>query len=121
MMRAISQMFSQRRNSYSNGGDNHKRTPNTASVETASKADQEAINQGTETPTMTDKVRDQTPSNEREEALTLQYVEEGLPLEDARSLAQQIIQHGHSYQFRPSQLDVVIKCSMSDRIKAFYT
>ena len=105
MMRAIRQMFDQRRNSYNNGDPNRTKRPDIVSIETASKADQNAISQGVETPTDTDQMRDQTPPNEREEALTKQYADEGLPLEDARSLAQQIIQHGHSYQFRRSQLD----------------
>ncbi len=105
IMRAINQMFTQRRNSYSNGDNGQAKRPDIVSIETASKADQDAINQGVETPTITDMIRDQTPSNEREEGLTKQYADEGLPLEDARSLAQEVISHDHSYQFRPRRLD----------------
>jgi hypothetical protein len=105
MMREIRTMFAQRRDPQANGRTRGRRTPEDTAVETASTADQDAIKGGAEKPTDTDRDRERIPPDERETALTKQYTDEGQTVEDARRIAQLVIQLGLSYQFRPAQLD----------------
>ncbi len=102
MMRQIAQMFAQRRDSQNGGGS---RSPEIKAVETATDADRDAITAGIETPTGTDKDREQIPSEEREAGLTEQFIESGQDGQEAQKLAKMLVEQGLSYQFNPAQLD----------------
>ena len=99
MMRAIRQMFEQRRKP---GG---ARSPEKRAVKTATDADRDAIAAGSETPTKTDKDREAIPPEERKANLTEQFVESGRSDQDAVQLARILVQEGLAYQFNPTQLD----------------
>ncbi len=102
IMRDIRQMFNQKRNPQNGGG---RRSPETKAVETATDADRDAIAAGIETPTNTDKDREQIPSEEREASLTEQFIESGQDGQEAQKLAKMLVEQGLSYQFNPAQLD----------------
>ncbi len=102
MMRQIAQMFAQRRDSQNGGGS---RSPEIKAIETATDADRDAITAGIETPTNTDKDREQIPSEEREAGLTEQFIESGQDGQEAQKLAKMLVEQGLSYQFNPAQLD----------------
>ena len=102
MMRQIGQMFAQRRDPQ-NSDD--KKSPETKAVETATDADRDAIAAGIETPTNTDKDREQIPSEDREANLTEQFIESGQDDQEAKELAKMLVEQGLSYQFNPAQLD----------------
>ena len=102
MMREIGQMFAQRRDTQSGGG---RRSPEKQAVQTATDADRDAIAAGKETPTRTDRDREQIPSQEREARLTEQFIESGQAAQDAQQLAKLLVQEDLSYQFNSAQLD----------------
>ena len=102
MMRQISQMFAQRRDTPKPGG---RRTPEKKAVKTATAADREAIAAGIETPTNTDKDREQIPPKVRETGLTEQFIKSGQEEQNAQQLAKILVQEDLSYQFNPAQLD----------------
>ena len=99
MMRAIRQMFEQRRKP---GGT---RSPEKRAVETATDADKDAIAAGSEKPTRTDIDREEIPPDKREAGLAEQFVESGRSDPDAEQLAKMLVQEGLAYQFNPTQLD----------------
>ena len=99
MMRAIRQMFEQRRK------PDRKRSPENKAVKTATDADRDAIAAGSEKPTRTDRDREEIPPDKREEGLAEQFVESGHSDQDAGQLAKMLVQEGLAYQFNPTQLD----------------
>ncbi len=99
MMRAIRQMFEQRRK------PSRTRSPENRAVKTATDADREAIAAGSEKPTRTDRDRDEIPPDTREAGLVEQFVESGRSDQDADQLAKMLVQEGLAYQFNPTQLD----------------
>ncbi len=102
MMQAIRQMFAQRRDPQNGGG---RRSPENKAVKTATDADRDAIDAGIETPTKTDRDREQIPSQEREARLTQQFIEAGQADQDAQRLAELLVEEDLSYQFNSAQLD----------------
>ena len=103
MMRAIRQMFAQRRpQPKKNGG---RETPENTAVRTATDADKEAIKTGIESPTQTDLDRERIPPEVRETELTQQFIESGQTEQDAQQRAQMLVQESLSYQFNSTQLD----------------
>ena len=102
MMRQITQMFAQRRDTPKPGG---RRTPEKKAVKTATDADRDAIAAGIETPTNTDKDREQIPPEVRETELTEQFIKFGQAEQDAEQLAKMLVQEDLSYQFNSTQLD----------------
>ena len=103
MMRQIRQMFAQRRQTPKpNGG---KKTPETKAATTATDADREAMKEGKEEPTETDREREETPEDERIEGLTRQFEELGQSSEQAAELARVLVENDLSYQFNSTQLD----------------
>ena len=102
MMAQIKQMFGQRRDSQNGGG---RRSPEKKAAKTATDADRDAIAAGKETPTKTDRDREQIPPQEREARLTEQFIESGQADQDAKQLAKLLVQEGLSYQFNSAQLD----------------
>ena len=103
MMREITNMFAQRRNQQDR--DNDRRTPERKAAKTATDADRDAIAEGSEKPTDTDKDRERTSPEERMERLTQQFVEAGQADEEARKLASILVKENLSYQFNSTQLD----------------
>ena len=99
MMRAIRQMFEQRRK------PGRTRSPENRAVKTATDADRDAIAAGNEKPTRTDRDREEIPPDKREASLAEQFVESGRPDQDAEQLAKMLVQEGLAYQFNPTQLD----------------
>ena len=99
MMRAIRQMFEQRRK------PGRTRSPEKRAVETATDADKDAIAAGSEKPTRTDIDREEIPPDKREAGLAEQFVESGRSDPDAEQLAKMLVQEGLAYQFNPTQLD----------------
>ena len=99
MMRAIRQMFEQRKKPSGTG------SPEKRAVKTATDADKDAIAAGNETPTRTDRDREEIPPEKREAGLAKQFVESGHSDQDAEQLAKMLVQEGLAYQFNPSQLD----------------
>jgi hypothetical protein len=102
MMREISRMFAQRRDTPKPGG---RRSPEKKVVKTATDADRDAIEAGKERPTDTDKDREQIPPEEREAGLTEQFIEFGQAEQEAQQLAKMLVQEDLSYQFNSVQLD----------------
>ncbi len=102
MMQAIRQMFAQRRDPQNGGG---RRSPENKAVKTATDADRDAIDAGIETPTKTDRDREQIPSQEREAGLTEDFIKSGQTEQEAQELAKMLVREDLSYQFNPSQLD----------------
>ena len=103
MMGQIRQMFAQRRDEpRPNGG---RRTPEKKAVRTATEADRDAIKAGKETPTKTDRDREQIPSEKREAGLTEQFIESGQAYQEAQQLAKMLVAEDLSYQFNSTQLD----------------
>lgn len=102
MMSRIRQMFAQRRPPKPNGG---KKTPETKAATTATDADREAMKEGREEPTDTDREREATPHDERIEGLTKQFEELGQSSEQAAVLARSLVENDLSYQFISTQLD----------------
>ncbi|MYA42144.1 MAG: hypothetical protein F4Z31_10385 [Gemmatimonadetes bacterium] len=102
MMRQINQMYSQRRNSQNGAG---KRSPAKKAAKTATEADRDAIAAGKETPTETDRAREQIPPQEREVRLAEQFIASGQAAKDAQQLAKLLVQEDLSYQFNSIQLD----------------
>ena len=92
----------QRRDPPKKGG---KRNPEKKAVDTATKADREAIAAGREQPTRADRDREQIPPEEREAGLTKQFTESGQAAQDAQQIAKMLVQEGISYHFNPDQLD----------------
>ena len=105
MMREIRRMFSQRRPPPQTPIGNGKKTPETKAAKTATEADREAIEAGTENPTQTDKDREEIPQSERETGLAEQFENFGQDDEDARALAKYLVEEGLAYQFNSDQLD----------------
>ena len=99
MMRAIRQMFEQRRK------PGRIRSPENRAVKTATEADRGAIEAGSETPTRTDRDREEIPPDKREAGLAEQFVESGRSDQDAEQLAKMLVQEGLAYQFNATQLD----------------
>ena len=102
MMRQIKQMFDQRRPSQNEGGNN---SPAKKAAKTATEADRDAIEVGKETPTKTDRDREQIPPQEREVRLKEQFIQSGQTAQDAQQAAKLLVQEGLSYQFNSDQLD----------------
>ena len=106
MMRQIKQMFDQRRKLAGNGSNNDGHSnPETKAVKTATEADRDAIASGKETPTKTDRDRQQIPPQEREDRLKEQFIQSGRAAQDAQQLAKLLVQENLSYQFNSAQLD----------------
>ena len=102
MMGQIRQMFAQRRDTQNGGG---RRSPEKKAAKTATDADRDAIAAGKETPTKTDRDREQIPSQEREARLTEQFIQSGQATQEAQQLAKLLVQEDLSYQFNSAQLD----------------
>ena len=102
MMGQIRQMFAQRRDTQNGGG---RRSPEKKAAKTATDADRDAIAAGKETPTKTDREREQIPSQEREARLTEQFIQSGQATQEAQQLAKLLVQEDLSYQFNSAQLD----------------
>ena len=102
MMQQIRQMFAQKRSEVN--GDGHK-SPERKAAKTATDADRDAIADGTEQPTDTDKEREKKSVEERVAGLRQQFVEAGQADKDAQQLARMLINEDLSYQFNPAQLD----------------
>lgn len=105
MMREIRRMFSQRRPRPTPTNGNGSTTPETKAAKTATEADREAIEAGTENPTQTDKDREAIPPSDRESGLAEQFQAFGQDDDDARALAQYLVEEGLAYQFNSDQLD----------------
>ena len=102
MMGQIRQMFAQRRDTQNGGG---RRNPEKKAAETATEADRDAIAAGKETPTGTDRDREQIPPQEREARLAEQFMASGQAAKDAQQRAKLLVQEDLSYQFNSIQLD----------------
>ena len=102
MMGQIRQMFAQRRDTQNGGG---RRSPEKKAAETATEADRDAIAAGKETPTETDRDREQIPPQEREARLAEQFIASGQVAQEAQQLAKLLVQEDLSYQFNSAQLD----------------
>ena len=102
MMRQIRQMFAQKRSEVT--GNNH-RSPEKKAVKTATDADRDALADGSEQPTRTDRERERKSPDERVEGLTRQFVDAGHADHDAQQLARMLVNEDLSYQFNPAQLD----------------
>ena len=102
MMGQIRQMFAQRRDTQNGGGN---RSPEKKAAKTATEADRDAIEAGKETPTKTDKDREQIPSQDREAGLKKQFIASGQTDQDAEQRAKLLVQEDISYQFNSDQLD----------------
>lgn len=103
MMRAIRQMFAQRRPSPvipSNG-----KTSEETAARTATDADRQALVAGEEKKTQTDIDRERIPQTERQAELTRQFKALGQAENDARELARRLVEEDLSYQFNSCQLD----------------
>ena len=105
IMREIRQMFAQRRVPPGDGTPDSPRSPENTAVQTATDADRGAIAAGNESPTDTDRDRDQIPPEDRVAGLTEQFIEAGQAGEEAHELARRIVAEALSYQFSPAQLD----------------
>lgn len=103
MMREIAQMFAQKRSVPSN--KQGRRSPEQKAARTQTDADNEAIGSGAEQKTTTDRYREVTAPEERQEGLAEFFIESGRPESEARELARILVQDGLSYQFSPDQLD----------------
>ena len=99
MMDQIKQMFAQRRPTVST------RTPEKKATRTATDADREAIDTGKERPTKTDIARETISPEDRKKGLTQQFVELGQADDEAKQLAEMLVEEGLSYQFNSTQLD----------------
>ena len=102
MMRQIRQMFGQKRDQVERTG---RRSADNKAARTATDADKDAIAAGLESPTNTDREREQTPSEDRITALTEQFIQLGQAGQDAQQLAKMLVQEDLSYQFNSTQLD----------------
>lgn len=102
MMGQIKRMFAEKRGKASR---ERRRSPDRKAARTATDADREAIAAGEEQPTPTDKERDNKPPDERVEGLTQQFVDSGLPDDDAQDLAKLLVSEHLAYQFNSAQLD----------------
>ena len=102
MMQEIGAMFSRTREK-ARTKDSTK--PENKATRTATDADQEAMESGSELPTKTDEERQQHSLEERTEGITKELVESGRSNEEALELAAMIISEGLSYQFLSRQLD----------------
>ena len=105
MMRQITQMFAQRRDSPQPQDEGGGRSPTRKAVRTATDADRDAIEAGEERPTHTDRDRERIPPEDREANLTEQFIESGRAEQEAQELAKMLVQEDLSYQFNPAQLD----------------
>ena len=103
MMSHIRQMFAQKRKT--SKPDDGKATPENTATETATKADQEAIQTGTEQPTNTDIEREEKEPADRISGLRSQFEKLGQSKEEAEELAKSIVERGLGYQFNSMQLD----------------
>ena len=103
MMRQIKQMFEQRQKPLKK--EDGRRTPENKAVETATEADRDALAAGIETPTSTDEDRGQISPEAREAYLTIQFIESGKAVKDARQTAKRLVEKDLSYHFNPAQLD----------------
>ena len=102
MMRHIGQMFAQKRSEVT--GNDH-RSPEKKAIKTATDADRDAIADGSEQPTSTDRERERKSPDERVEGLRRQFVDAGHADHDAQQLARMLVNEDLSYQFNPAQLD----------------
>ena len=102
MMRKIDQLFAQKRDQQ-NKYDS--KSPEKKAVRTATDADRDAIEEGRETPTETDRDREYNSPEQRVDGLREQYVNEGIEGKVAQQLAQMIVSEDLSYQFHSTQLD----------------
>ena len=102
MMKKIALLFAQKRdqrNKY------NSESPEKKAVRTATDADRDAIEEGREKPTATDRDRKQRSPEQRVDGLSEQFVKYGIEDETARQLAQMIVSEDLSYQFNSAQLD----------------
>lgn len=104
MMRQIKQMFAQRR-SPQPAPNSERPTPEIKAARTATNADKDAMDAGEETPTQTDRDREEIPPEDREALLAQYFFELGMLEEVAQQLARLLVQEGLSYQFNSAQLD----------------
>ncbi len=100
MMMKIRDMFEQKRNP-----KDHHRSPEKKATETATEADRDAVADGSEQPTSTDRERENKSPEERVAGLTQLFVDAGQADDDAQQLARMIVEEDLSYQFNPAQLD----------------
>ena len=102
MMNEISRMFAQKRDQR-NRDDG--RSPEKKAAKTATDADRDAIADGREEPTSTDRDRERRSPEERVKGLTQQFVDAGQADQDAQLLARMLVNEDLSYQFNSDQLD----------------
>jgi len=103
MMAEIKQMFAQKRKSVA--VEKGTRTPEVEAVSLQTKATRQALETGSEPPTSTDIVREETPPKEREAGLKEQFGAEGYSAQDAAQLAKRLVQEDLGYRFNPQHLD----------------
>ena len=101
MMRQITQMFSQRNPVKPKGS----RSPEKKATETATQADRDAVADGRERRTSTDRDRENKSPEERVAGLTQLFVDAGQAVDVAQQLARMLVEEDLSYQFNPAQLD----------------
>lgn len=102
MMREIRQMFEQKRREPAGKG---RRSPEKKAVQTATDADRDAIADGSEPRTDTDREREGKSPEERVEGLTQQFIDAGQANDDAQQLAGMLVKENLGYRFNPAQLD----------------
>ncbi len=102
MMREIRRMFAQKRKL--DGSPDGGKTPESRAVKTQTEADKNAIADGKEQPTQTDRDRKRIPPEVREAGLTEEFINAGQTREEATRLAKNLIAEDLSYQFNPAQL-----------------
>ena len=86
MMQKIAQIFAQRRDDSQKTAGGRK-SPENKAAKTATDADRDAIAAGEETPTETDRDREQIPPQEREARLVEQFIASGQAAKDAQKLS----------------------------------
>ncbi len=101
MMSMIRQLYASKRS----GRELDRRSPEGIATKTATDADRDAIEEGSEQPTKTDRDRQQIPKEKRVVGLTRQFVESGQANADAQQLAEWLVQEELSYKFNSNQLD----------------
>ena len=102
MMRHIGQMFARKRSQETR---NNHGSPEKKAIKTATDADRDAIADGKEQPTSTDRERERKSPDERVEGLARQFIDAGHADHDAQQLAKMLVNEDLSYQFNPAQLD----------------
>ena len=107
MMNEISKMFSQRPRRPKPGqeGGEHDNSPEGQAEGLTQEATETGLKEGTIKPTPTDRIREQTPENERIGELTDLFIDEGYAEDKAQDIAETLVRLKKLYKITPSQLD----------------